>query len=296
MMRLYMIAMRLWAWLSTGVCLAAVLILLGFLLSRGAGVLNTQLLFGTVAPLDALTGRVPVWDGLWPALVGTLVLVLLAGAFAVPVGTGCGIYLAEYARGRTKRLIDGSVDLLAGVPSVLMGLFGFMAIVFVRRTVAPQANTGLLVAAICLALLVLPYLVSATRAALEGLPASLRLTCSSLGLTRWQSIAHVLLPAASRSIAGGVVLALGRAAEDTAVILLTGVVANAGLPRSLGDKFEALPFAIYSIAAEHQTQAELERGFGAALLLLALTSALLAGAQILHRSLERKWAISRWPG
>ena len=95
---------------------------------------------------------------------------------------------------------------------------------------APQANTGLLLSASCLALLVLPYLILMTQTALEALPHELRLAGLSLGFTPWQNIVHVLLPAAGRGILSGVILAVGRAAEDTAVILLTGVVANSGLP------------------------------------------------------------------
>ncbi len=171
------------------------------------------------------------------------------------------------------------MDLLAGVPSILMGLFGFALILLLRRTLWPSANTCLLLSALCLALLVLPYLVSATRSCLAGLPAELRLTCASLGLTRWQAVSRVLLPAARQGVMGGVILAIGRAAEDTAVILLTGVVAGAGRPGALTDKFEALPFTIYYLAAEHQTPQELDLAFGAALTLLALTLALFALAR-----------------
>jgi phosphate transport system permease protein len=87
----------------------------------------------------------------------------------------------------------------------------------------------------------------------------------------------------------GVILSVGRAAEDTAVILLTGVVANAGLPASLTDKFEALPFTIFYLAAEYRTPEELDRGFGAALVLLLLTSLLFVGARLVQRAFERQW-------
>ena len=133
-----------------------------------------------------------------------------------------------------------------------MGLFGFSLIIFLRRTVAPEANTGLLLAALCIALLVLPFTINATALSLASLPEELRLLGPSLGMTSWQSLRRILLPAASRGILGGVFLSMGRAAEDTAVILLTGAVAYGGLPGSLLDKFEALPFTIYYLAAQHQ--------------------------------------------
>jgi phosphate transport system permease protein len=278
-----------WSWLAALAVTGAVLLLLGFLLRRGLGTVEARLFFGGADPLRALLGQAPVWDGIWPACLGTLGLLGLASGLAIPVGIAGGVYLSEYASGRPRQAFGFCVDLLASIPSVVMGLFGFTLILFLRRTVLPQATTCLLLAASCLALLVLPYLVSATRTSLEGLPGQIRLIGPSLGLTRWQSVRHVLLPAASRPILGGVVLAVGRAAEDTAVILLTGVVASGGAPGGLLGKFEALPFTIYYLAAQHQTPQELDRGFGAALVLLGLTGTLFIGAHILHASLERKW-------
>lgn len=267
------------AWVSAILVPAAVCSLLGFLLLRGAPTLSPALFFGDTPALDALFRGAPVFDGLWPACLGTLWLVALASALAIPVGIAGGIHLAEFAAGRAARLASFCVDLLAGVPSILMGLFGFALILLLRRSFWPSANTCLLLSALCLALLVLPYLVSATHAALAGLPQDLRLTCAALGLTRWQAVSRVLLPAARQGILGGVILAIGRAAEDTAVILLTGVVAGAGRLGTLTDKFEALPFTIYYLAAEHQTPQELDLAFGAALTLLALTLALFALAR-----------------
>jgi phosphate transport system permease protein len=102
-----------------------------------------------------------------------------------------------------------------------------------------------LLAAVCIALLILPYIIRTTESDLDGIPEHLRLLGPSLGLTRWQNTKWVLLPLASRGIVGGAILAIGRAAEDTAVILLAGVVAYAGIPGSLVDRFEALHFRIY---------------------------------------------------
>ncbi|MBU1231171.1 MAG: ABC transporter permease subunit [Proteobacteria bacterium] len=280
-------------WTSACVVPAGVCALLGYLLWRGLPTLGAALFFGDTPPFDAILRDAPVFDGLWPACLGTLYLVLVASALAIPLGVASGIHLAEFATGRAGRLLSSCVDLLAGVPSILMGLFGFALILLLRRTLWPQANTCLLLSALCLALLVLPYLISATRTCLEALPQELRLTAASLGLTRWQTVSRVLLPAASRGVLGGVILAVGRAAEDTAVIMLTGVVVGAGTPGALTDKFEALPFTIYFLAAEHQTPQELDLAFGAALTLLCLTAALFAIARSLRNSLSngkaRRW-------
>lgn len=266
-----------------------VLTLMGYLFWRAFPVLGPKLLFGRVAPLDAVLGRVPVWDGLWPACVGTFWLVLITMLLAVFPGVGCGIYLSELASPRQKRWLGAAVDMLAGMPSIVMGLFGFMLILLLRRTVMPNANTGLLLAACCLALLVLPVLVASAREAMAAVPASLRLAAAAAGFSRSQALFHLLLPAAARGILGGVVLAVGRAAEDTAVILFTGVVANAGLPSGLFGKFEALSFDIYYISSQYQDQQELLRGFGAAAFLLLISCLLLAAARVLERGFRRKW-------
>ena len=267
----------------------AVLFLLAFLLVKGLPQLGTTLFFDHVPPLDALLGRRPVWDGLWPACAGTLHLVGLTMLLALFPGVGCGLYLAEFAPPRQAARIRLAMDVLAGTPSIVMGLFGFTLILFLRHSLAPGANTSLLLAACCLALLILPVLVTATCEALEAVPDSLRLTGTALGFARRQLARRLLLPAAAPGIWGGIILAMGRAAEDTAVIMLTGVVANAGLPAGLGDKFEALPFSIFYTAAQYQDNDELMRGFGAALVLLLLSSLLLFCARRMEARFRRRW-------
>lgn len=274
------------AWCAAVLVPLLLLTMIGFLLWRGLPSLNLALFFGQTPALAVLLHGAPVFDGIWPACLGTMILVLLACGLAIPLGVASGIYLAEYAKGRSRAVVSFGVELLAGVPSILMGLFGFALILLLRRTVAPQANTSLLLSALCLAFLVLPYLISSTRLALESLPVALRLAGASLGLSPWQSVRRILLPAAAPGIFGGVILAIGRAAEDTAVILLTGVVANAGAPVSLTGKFEALPFHIYYLAAEYQNPAELSQAFASALVLLCLTGTLFIGARKFKNKLE----------
>ncbi len=278
-----------WAWLSGASVLLAVMLLLGFLACRGMKSIDLTLLFGDTPWFEAMLGTKPVFGGMWPALVGTFSLVVLSAAISVPIGIASGIYLVEYASNRWRSLLGFMVDLLSGTPSIVMGLFGFTIILALRRTLLPEARTGLLLAAGCIALLILPYVIRTTESALEGVPEHLRLLGPSLGLTRWQNIGRVLLPLASRGILSGAILAIGRAAEDTAVILLTGVVAHAGIPGSLVDKFEALPFRIYYLAAEHRNQQELDQGFATALVLLLLTGLLFVSAVLLQRSVESRW-------
>ena len=147
----------------------------------------------------------------------------------------------------------------------------------------------MLLAASCLALLVLPVIIVTTREALESVPFDLRITASSLGISKIQCIRYLLLPTVSRGILSGVVLAIGRCAEDTAVIMLTGAVANSGLPAGLGGKFEALPFSIYITAAEYQSDLELARGFGNALVLLCFSTFILFCATLIEKSYKNRW-------
>ena len=282
-------AVVIWAFLSSLLLVLGVGYLLFFLARRGLPTLGTELFFGDTPAWAALTNTMPVWDGIWPACVGTLLLILLSAFIAIPLGMGGGIYLAEYGRGKSRQMLMFLTDVLAGTPSILMGLLGFAAILFLRRVLGMNARPNLLLAALCIAFLILPYIVRTTQTALEGVPEILRITGLGLGMTRSQTIVHLLLPGAAKGIVSGIILALGRAAEDTAVILLTGVVANGGIPRGITDTFEALPFHIYYLSAEYQNQDELAKAFGTALVLLCMTTLLFLSALFLHNQLEKRW-------
>ncbi|MFV0422480.1 PstA family ABC transporter permease [Oleidesulfovibrio sp.] len=277
------------AWLSGVLVPAVILTLLAFLIIRGSGALGLTLFFGDTPPFYAITGRLPVWDGIWPACIGTISLLVLTMVLALVPGIGCGVYLACYASGKVKASLGFCIDLLAGIPSVVMGLFGFLLMLALRRTITPDAEPSMLLAASCLALLVLPVLVSTTRGTLEALPDRLHLTASALGMDTWQALRHVLLPASTRGILGGILLAAGRAAEDTAVIMLTGAIANAGLPAGLTSRFEALPFSIFYRASQYRDAADLQQGFATTLVLLAISVSLLSAAAMLQKKLEKQW-------
>lgn len=261
-----------WGAFCTLCLLSIMLSLLGFILFKGVPTLSLQLFFGDTAPVAAVIGAKPVWEGIWPACVGTLTVVLSAVTLAVIPGIASGIWLASAPERPIQKMFSLAIDILAGIPSILMGLFGFTLILLLRETLFPQANSSLLLASLCLALLIFPYIACATQNALTSLPKQLSITGQALGLTQWQVTYRLLLPQASSGIMSGVMLAIGRAAEDTAVIMLTGAVANAGLPGGLLQRFEALPFTIFYYSAQYQSQQELDMAFGAALVLLMLTS------------------------
>ncbi|MEA1923870.1 MAG: ABC transporter permease subunit, partial [Pseudomonadota bacterium] len=132
------------------------------------------------------------------------------------------------------------------------------------------------------------YLIRSTQTALEELPTSLRLTAAALGADQASTIRFVLLPQAAPGIFSGIILAIGRAAEDTAVIMLTGVVVSAGIPRSLFNSYEALPFYIYYMASQFSDQQELQQGFGAALILLSLCALLFTLAWLIRKKVTKR--------
>ena len=272
-----------YCWLCSFLLLGSVGGIVGYLFFKGATVLDLELLFGDASPVDAVMMRQQVYSGLWPAIIGTLSLVAVALVFAIPVGIASGIYLAEYSRGRIKQTFSLFYDILASIPSIIVGLFGFSVAVFLHQKVSDRIYPCLLISALALAFLVLPYIIRTTQVALESIPGSLRHTALVLGASKFQNIRHVLLPRSLPALLSGIVLAMGRCAEDTAVIMLTGVVASAGIPRSLLDNYEALPFYIYHISAEYSDAGELAGGYGAALILV-ITCMFLFGVAFLIKN------------
>ena len=273
------------SWVCGMILLGTVFGLIGYLLIKGMGTVNLELIFGQTDPLDALLLRKRVFDGLFPAIAGTFALVILSISMAVPVGISAGIFLAEYCRGGLKRFFSLFLDILAGIPSIVIGLFGFSVAIFLHRHFSQRIYPCLLISAMSLAFLVLPYLIRTTQVALEGIPEKIRRTAPALGATKLQNILYVLLPRSLSGIAGGVILSIGRCAEDTAVIMLTGVVATAGLPRSVLSTYEALPFYIYTISSQYADTRELLSGYGAAIILLIICALLFLFAFLIKKRL-----------
>jgi len=257
-------------WFCAILLLLAVGSVFAFLFYQGGSTVNLRLIFGSTAVWDALTLKRDVFQGLFPAIVGTVLLVIVSVALALPVGIAAGIYLAEYGTGRIKSCFSFFCDILAGVPSILVGLFGFSVSIFLHRYVSQNIYPCLLISALSLSLLVLPYLIRTTQTAIEQIPSEVRLSAIALGASKLQNIFFVLIPRSLSGITSGIILSIGRCAEDTAVIMLTGVVAMAGVPQSLMAKYEALPFFIYYISSQYTDMDELRMGYGAAIVLVVI--------------------------
>lgn len=195
-------------------------------------------------PTDGMTK-----GGILPAIVGTLLLTFITTIFAVPFGVACAIYLNEYARPSVlTNIIRASIRNLAGIPSIIYGLFGLA--LFVQ---ALKLGTSVLSAGLTLGLLSLPYIITTTEEALKRIPNSMREATLALGATQFETIKDVVLPKALPGILTGVILTMSRAAGETAPILFTGVAFYInGITTSANQEFMALPYHLYMLSTQHQ--------------------------------------------
>jgi phosphate transport system permease protein len=222
--------------------------------------------------------------GILPAIVGTFWLTLGTAAFSVPLGIGAAIYLSEYATdNRWTRAIRIAIINLAGIPSIVYGLFGLgLFVIFLRM------GTSILAGSLTLAIMTLPVIISTTEEALRAVPNSFRVVSISLGGTRWQTIRRVVLPQALPGILTGVVLGLERAAGETAPILFT--VAAFYLPRlpsSIFDATMALPYHLFVISTQVPGM-PIHIQYGTAVVLLTFVLLMNITATVI-----RSWARSR---
>jgi phosphate transport system permease protein len=204
--------------------------------------------------------------GIFPAIVGTLYLVTGAIVFALPISLLAAIYLSEYSKDNIlNRLIRLAIVNLAGVPSVVYGLFGLaLFVVFLKF------GASILSGSLTLGIMIIPIIITTSREALESVPQSFREVSLSLGASKWQTIRHIVLPNAIPGILTGTILGLGRAAGETAPILFT--VAAFYLPRlpnSIFDQAMALPYHLYVISTQVPNVDEKIR-YGTALVLLTM--------------------------
>jgi phosphate transport system permease protein len=204
--------------------------------------------------------------GIFPAIIGTLYLVLGAIIFALPIGVLAAIYLSEYSRTNfLTRIIKLAIVNLAGVPSVVFGLFGLsLFVVFLKFGVSILAGS------LTLGIMILPTIITASREALESVPQSFREVSLSLGASKWQTIRHIVLPNALPGILTGMILGVGRAAGETAPILFTvAAFYLPHLPKSIFDQAMALPYHLYVISTQVPNISEKSR-YGTALVLVTL--------------------------
>lgn len=254
-------------------------LILGFIVVKGIGVINWEFL--TAMPKDGMTG-----GGIYPAIIGTLCLIAGSMAFAFPVGVLSAIYMNEYLKESfLKRFIRTMTNNLAGIPSIVFGLFG-MAL-FVNTL---KFGDSILAGSLTLGLMALPVIIRTTEEALKSVDDSLRIGSYALGATRLQTIRKVVLPVAFPNILTGLILSIGRVSGETAPILFTvAAYFLPKLPTGIFDQVMALPYHLYVLTTSG-TNMEQSRpmAYGTAFVLIMIVLILNLIANLIRRIAGKK--------
>lgn len=259
------------------IVLVPVLLTLLFVIARGIGALDWEFL--SQPPRNGMTE-----GGIWPAILGTILLTFGTAIAAIPLGIGAAIYLAEYASdNRLTRTIRLAIVNLAGIPSIVYGLFGLGAFVLFL-----QFGTSIVAGSLTLGLMTLPVVISTAEEAILSVPQKFRVVSLSLGATRWQTVRYQVLPHALPGIITGVILGLGRAAGETAPILFTvAAFYLPELPKSAFDQTMALPYHLYVISTQVPGM-PLQIQYGTALVLLLIVLSMTLVATVIRSSVRRR--------
>ncbi len=257
----------------TLVVIAFVLGIVIYLIIKGSGAINWEFL--SQKPRAGMRE-----GGIFPAILGTIYLIIGTLIFSLPIGVLAAIYLNEYAsKNRLTRIIRLSIINMSGVPSVVYGLFGLGFFVMMLKF-----GRSILAGSLTLALLILPVIITATEEALKTVPDSYRHASLALGATRWQTIIKVVLPRALPGIITGSVIGIGRAAGETAPIMFTvAAFSQPNLPNSIFSQVMALPYHLYILATQlTDTPEDMQWGTALVLLMVVLIFAV-SGAAVRSR-------------
>ncbi len=234
--------------------------------------------------MTSLPSKSAAKAGIYTAWVGTLWIMVMTAAIAFPIGVGAGLYLEEYGgRNRMANLIEINIANLAGVPSIIYGLLGLE--IFARFM---NLGGSILTGSLTLALLILPIIIVSTREAIKTVPYTIREASCALGASKWQTIWHQVLPAASPGIITGVILAISRAIGETAPLIVIGALTYVPfVPESPMDEFSVLPIQIFNWVSRPQ-KAFAENAAAAILVLLSITFLMNAIAVYLRHRAQKK--------
>jgi phosphate transport system permease protein len=258
-------------WAAGIITVLVLLFIMGYVLTKGFSAISPEFLF--TEPKGGLSGA----GGISSCIVATLWLIVITMAILTPLGIGAAIYLAEYAPdNRFTHLIRYSVELLAGVPSIVFGLFGFAIFVL-----ALHFNYSILAGALTLACLLLPFLVRSAEEAMRTVPQSQREAALALGATRWQTVTHVIMPAALPGIVTGIILCIGGVVAESACLYVT-MGGSAGMPTSFLSGGRTLAVHVFYLAMETNA---LDKALATAAVLIIL---------ILVLNLITKWLSRRF--
>ena len=264
----------------TALTVAPIVIVVIYILVQGLPAITPE--FITAMPRDGMRA-----GGIWPAIIGTFYLTLGTALFSVPIGIGAAIYLSEYAQdNRLTRGIRLAIINLAGIPSVVYGLFGLGLFVLFLNF-----GTSILAGSLTLAIMTLPIIISTAEEALRSVPQAFRVVSISLGGTRWQTIRRIVVPQALPGILTGVILGLERAAGETAPILFTvAAFFLPSLPNSPFDATMALPYHLFVISTQVPGMpVKIQFGTALVLVVFVLVMNVIAATIRSHARAKRLW-------
>ncbi len=260
--------------LATAATVVILVLVTGYILVRGLPVMTPSFLLGAPEQM----GRT---GGIFPSIVGTLVLTALSVAIAAPLGVGTAVFLAEYTReGTFSRIVRFGTESLAGIPSIIFGLFGFLLFV-----IELGMGWSIISGSLTLAAMMLPTIVRTAEEAIRAVPDPYREISFALGGSRWQTVTSLVLPNAMPGIVTGVILAVGRAIGETAAVIFTAG-SSLRLPRSVFDPVRTLPVHFYLLAREGIS---MRNAYGtAATLLVAVLMVNFLAYYIMNRISQRR--------
>lgn len=250
-----------------GLCILSTLTALFFLIVLLYTIARDGIHFLSMDFIRNFPSRFPEKAGIQSALWGSIWLIVLTGIFAIPIGIGASIYLEEFSRKNwVSKMIDINISNLAGVPSIVYGILGLM--IFVRWF---HLDRSVISGALTMSLLILPFIIIASREAIAAVPDSLRYAALALGSTRWQMVRDHVLPSALPGIMTGIILSISRAIGETAPLLIIGALGFVAFnPKSLMDPFTVLPIQIFNWAARPQAEFHQVAASGIIVLLVVL--------------------------
>lgn len=263
-------------WSAAVLTVAALVLILGYILIQGAGKLSWE--FITAEP-ESMGAK----GGIFSVIVSTVIFVLVTIVIAAPVGVTAALYLAEYSR---RNVLTGFIrfgtDALAGVPSIVFGLFGFAFFVIFLKPVT--GGWSLLSGALTVASMILPTIIRTTEEAVKAVPDSYREGSYALGATKWQTIVKIIFPAALPGIITGVILGIGRTVGETAALLLT-LGGSLFIPMKLTDPANTMSMHLYKVAME---VGAMNMAFATASVLIITVLGINLGANLLVRILRKR--------
>ena len=265
---------------ATILAIIPVSVIVFIIIKNGASAITWEFL--TSMPRDGMRG-----GGILPAIIGTLSIVMCAIAVTLPIGVCAAIYLNEYAKDNLlTRIIKLAIVNLAGVPSVVYGLFGLGIFVMFL-----EFGVSIVAGALTLSIMELPVIITTSRGALSSVPYSFREASLSLGVSRWQTIRHVVLPNALPGILTGAILSIARISGETAPIMFTAAAFYVPhLPQSAFDQVMALPYHLYIISTQIPNMPKnLIFGTALVLLMIVLSMSLVAIIARIYFRKHRKW-------